>query len=126
MVYSHPALIGRSCFEQEFWRCVRSLSRALGKGTVLPGGGETERHCAMTLLSMAGKITIWLAKGFGSMRLLKMFCTHIYCLGIYKLVGIKYYIAYFPRGMQIVVSDSLTHCQNCNCQICTSYTCTYH
>ena len=60
------------------------------------------------------------------MQLLKTFCTHIYCLGIYKLVGIKYYIAYFPRGMQIVVSDSLTHCQNCNCQICTSYTCTYH
>nr|XP_022330973.1 Bardet-Biedl syndrome 12 protein homolog isoform X2 [Crassostrea virginica] len=56
VVYSHPALIGRSCFEQEFWRCVRSLSRALGKGTVLPGGGETERHCAMTLLSMADTV----------------------------------------------------------------------
>lgn len=53
VVYSHPAQIGRDSFEQEFWRCVHSLSRALNRGSVLPGGGETEEHCAENLLNKA-------------------------------------------------------------------------
>lgn len=55
VVYSHPAQIARDSFEQEFWLCAFSLSRALDRGSVLPGGGETEEHCAGDLLKKAGK-----------------------------------------------------------------------
>ncbi|XP_061169502.1 Bardet-Biedl syndrome 12 protein homolog [Saccostrea echinata] len=53
VVYSHPAQIGRDCFEQEFWRCCKSLSKALGMGSVLPGKGKTEELCALALLDKA-------------------------------------------------------------------------
>ncbi|XP_062581318.1 uncharacterized protein LOC134243115 [Saccostrea cucullata] len=53
VVYSHPAQIGRDCFEQEFWRCCKSLSKALERGSVLPGEGKTEKLCALSLLDRA-------------------------------------------------------------------------